>query len=53
MRPADDTDRFTEGPIRIPAPHQHRHNVEFDAAEREVMQHWAWTQSDLQPYDEP
>lgn len=44
---------FTEGPIRIPAPHQHRYNVDFDAAEREVMHHWAWRLSDLQPYDDP
>jgi hypothetical protein len=45
---------FTEGDPRIPCPHAHGYNSEFDSAEDEIMKYFEWIEFPLQEeHDDP
>ena len=39
------------GEVRLPVPHHHRYNAEFDDVERGILKHWDWRVFPLQPGD--
>jgi hypothetical protein len=44
---------MSRGDVHIPAPHEHRYNPEFDAAEVNLIEHFEWQEHPLQPGDDP
>jgi hypothetical protein len=40
------------GEVEIPTPHQHAYHPEFDETEGDILRHWEWRCSPLQPADE-
>jgi hypothetical protein len=43
---------FVQGDVRVPAPHEHRYHAVLDDLAREVIEHFDWRCSPLQPGDE-
>lgn len=44
---------FTRGDARIPSPHQHHYQQGLDADAKEILNHFPWSYSPLQPGDDP
>jgi len=44
---------FSEGDPRIPSPHEHYYNQEFDRSEDEIMKYFEWKKSPLREHDYP
>ncbi len=42
---------FAEAKIKIPSPHAHHYNAEFDDAERELLTQWSWRHLPLEQAD--
>jgi hypothetical protein len=42
-----------EGPVEVPAEHQHASHERFDQAETDLMEHFLWTWNPLEPEDDP
>jgi len=55
--PLDDFQRvlhrrgLERGPVKIPAPHTHQYNADFDLVEDKILAHWSWHWFPLQEQD--